>query len=588
MFKLIRGRAIAISLVAGLASSAFSQTVTFTRTLGGSQYDEGASIEQTPDGGYIVCGTVTPCSLCDTRVYLGKLSKEGTVVWEQTYQGTLYARGASAHRASNGGYIVVGNTYPETTQGNERILVFLTDSVGNIVWTKQLHGDYGYSVQSTSDNGFAILGSVYGGTGVNDQTLLYKLDRYGNEAWGQSYHFAIGSQGMSLRETGDHGFVVAGFTQFSTPARSLIMLIRTNPAGDTLWTRFYGRDSANQQAYGYDVISQSDGGFIVSGTMLSADGSGCGKYLMKADSHGSSVWTRVYGNEPVSDARGVQETLDGGYILGGSLVSPMNLISWMSLVKTNAAGDTLWTKTFGGGHNDYCVGVVQTSDSGYALVGTTESFGSGSGDIYVVKTDKDGALGDLLPIQLSAFSAAPTGGGTVKLAWATVSETHNYGFYVERREAGEQVFAALPGSFIHGHGTTTVPQSYSFVDMSAAKGSWYYRLRQVDLDGSVHFNEAVQVEVTQSDLPVSLSLGQNYPNPFNPTTTIRYALPARSFVTLSVYNTLGQQVTTLVNDTQEAGYHEVRFDGVNLASGVYFYRLQTGGFVQTRKMLLLE
>src|SRR5664279_413491 len=110
MFELIRDRAVAITLAAALASSASSQTLTFTRTLGGAQYDEGASIEQTPDGGYIVCGTVTPCSLCDTRVYLGKLSKEGTVVWEQTYQGTVYARGASAHRASNGGYIVVGNT----------------------------------------------------------------------------------------------------------------------------------------------------------------------------------------------------------------------------------------------------------------------------------------------------------------------------------------------------------------------------------------------------------------------------------------------------------------------------------------------
>ncbi|HEX7572690.1 MAG TPA: T9SS type A sorting domain-containing protein [Bacteroidota bacterium] len=588
MFELIRGRAVAIFLVVGLATSASSQTITFTRTLGGAQYDEGASIEQTPDGGYIICGTVTPCGTCATRIYLGKLSKEGNVVWEQTYQGTIFARGGYAHQASNGGYIVVGNTYPETTLGNERILVFLTDSLGNIKWSKQLYGDYGYSVQSTSDNGFAILGSVYGGPGVNDQTLLYKLDMYGNDVWGRSYHFAIGSQGTSLRETGDHGFVVTGFTQFSAPARSLIMLIKTNPTGDTLWTRFYGRDSANQQAYGYDVISQSDGGFIVSGTVLNPDGSGCGKYLMRADSHGNSVWTRVYGNEPVSDARRVQETIDGGYILGGSVVSPFDLISKMSLVKTNAAGDTLWTKTFGGAHNDYGVGVVQTSDSGYALVGTTESFGAGSGDIYVVKTDKDGGVGDPLPIQLSTFSGASTGGGSVKLSWGTVSETHNYGFYVERRKAGEQAFTTLPGSFIHGHGTTTVPQPYSFVDRSVTNGSWYYRLRQVDLDGSVHFNEAVQVEVLLAALPVSFSLDQNYPNPFNPTTTIRYALPARSYVTLSVFNTLGQQMATLVNDTQEAGYHEVRFDGASLASGVYFYRLKAGDFIQTRKLLLLE
>jgi hypothetical protein len=258
------------------------------------------------------------------------------------------------------------------------------------------------------------------------------------------------------------------------------------------------------------------------------------------------------------------------------------------LVKTNGAGDTLWTKTYGGAQNDYGVGVVQTGDSGYALVGTTESFGAGSGDIYVVKTNKDGGFGEPLPIQLSAFSGASTGGGSVKLSWATVSETNSYGFYVERRKAGEKGFSTLPGSFIHGHGTTTIPQNYTFLDKSVMKGSWYYRLRQVDLDGSIHFNEPVQVEVTQSDLPVSLSLDQNYPNPFNPTTIIRYALPARTYVTLSVFNALGQQVGTLVNDTQEAGYHEVRFDGRSLATGVYFYRLQTGDFIQTRKMLLLE
>ena len=588
MFELIRDRAVAISLVAALASPASSQTITFTKTLGGPQYDEGASIEQTPDSGFIVCGTVTPCGTCSTRLYLGKLSKQGNVVWEQTYQGTVFAQGVYAHQAPNGGYIVVGNTYPDSIAGSDRILVFLTDSLGNVEWSKQFYGDYGYSVQPTSDNGFALLGSIYGGLGVNDQTLVYKLDKYGNEVWGKSYHLAIGSQGTSLMETGDHGFVVTGFTQFSDPARYLAMLIKTDPVGDTLWTRFYGRDSANQEALGYDVISQSDGGFIVSGTTVIPDGSGCGKYLIKADSTGNSVWSKIYGDAPVSDARRVQQTMDGGYILGGSVASPVNLISKMSLVKTNAAGDTLWTKMFGGTQNDYGVGVIQTSDGGYALIGTTESYGAGSGDIFVVKTNKDGGFGDPLPIQLSTFSGASIAGGSVKLSWATVSETNSYGFYVERSKASEQGFAILPGSFSQGHGTTILPHSYSFLDRSVTAGPWYYRLRQIDLDGSVHFNEPVHVEVPAADLPVSFSLDQNYPNPFNPTTTIRYALPAMSYVTLSVFNALGQQVATLVNDTQDAGYHEVRFDGGSLASGVYFYRLKTGDFTQTRKMLLLE
>ena len=199
-----------------------------------------------------------------------------------------------------------------------------------------------------------------------------------------------------------------------------------------------------------------------------------------------------------------------------------------------------------------------------------------------------------LPIQLTSFAANAEGSG-VALSWQTASEINNFGFEVEKDTARlRQIFTAIPHSFIPGHGTTLVPQTYTFVDSNATAGTWAYRLKQIDLDGTVHSFDPVLVEVTTTDvesdpaLPLAYALEQNYPNPFNPSTTIRYGLPGHSPVTLNVFNTLGQQVATLVEGEQEAGYHSVRFDATNLASGVYFYRLQAGVFVQTRKFLFLK
>jgi hypothetical protein len=151
----------------------------------------------------------------------------------------------------------------------------------------------------------------------------------------------------------------------------------------------------------------------------------------------------------------------------------------------------------------------------------------------------------------------------------------------------------VKNGFVAGHGTTIEPHDYSFIDSTATSGRWYYRLKQINLDGTSYTFDPVAVDVltvvaSVTAIPRAYQLNQNYPNPFNPSTTIRYGLPQKSQVTLKVYNTLGQLVTTLVNGEQGAGYHEVRFDGSNLASGVYFYRLQAGNFVQTKKLLLLH
>jgi len=177
----------------------------------------------------------------------------------------------------------------------------------------------------------------------------------------------------------------------------------------------------------------------------------------------------------------------------------------------------------------------------------------------------------------------------------TGTVTNNYGFFVERRIAAEEDFMELPGAFIPGNGTTLIPQNYRYVDNMVNPGVWYYRLRQVDLDGTVYHTDAVRVEGVstgtvseRSGLFTTYFLSQNYPNPFNPSTTIRYVLPQKSRVTLSVINTLGQEVANLVNGEYEAGFHETTFDASGLSSGVYFYRIQAGEFVATKRLLLLH
>ncbi len=186
-----------------------------------------------------------------------------------------------------------------------------------------------------------------------------------------------------------------------------------------------------------------------------------------------------------------------------------------------------------------------------------------------------------LPIQLASFRAAalPLSDG-VQLEWTTVSEINNYGFYVQRSRLKTTGFANVSG-LISGHGTTAQRNDYSWTDKHAAGG--YYRLNQIDLDGTSQLSEIVEASV-----PIAYRLEQNYPNPFNPSTTIHYALPERSTVSLTIYNSLGEKVSILVEEAQEPGYHDVKFDGTALASGVYFYRIQAGDYVATKKLILMK
>ena len=198
--------------------------------------------------------------------------------------------------------------------------------------------------------------------------------------------------------------------------------------------------------------------------------------------------------------------------------------------------------------------------------------------------------GTPLPIQLASLTAAPTGGSSVTLNWKTASEVNNYGFYVQRSAAAKAGFADV-SALIPGHGTSTTGFSYKYADKNAPAGTSYYRLKQVDLDNSVHYSDAVMSTATDvvASAPIVFALGQNYPNPFNPSTEFRFTVAKSGLTTLIVYNALGQEVARIFNGLAESGqYYTARLDGTGLASGVYFARLQNGLESQLKKIVLLK
>ncbi|MFH1194240.1 MAG: T9SS type A sorting domain-containing protein [bacterium] len=214
-----------------------------------------------------------------------------------------------------------------------------------------------------------------------------------------------------------------------------------------------------------------------------------------------------------------------------------------------------------------------------------------------------------LPVELTAFEAK-LDGKNVKLNWSTATEVNNYGFEIERKiplnpppskkcRTGliKGDAASAEGDwetigFVEGNGNSNSPKEYSFTDNEITAGKYSYRLKQIDTDGSFTYSKIVIVETRRGEsLPAEFALYQNYPNPFNPSTTIKYSIPAVEtpyMASLRVYDILGNEVATLVNETKEPGVYEVEFDGSNLASGIYFYQLNAGSFTATKKLILLK
>jgi hypothetical protein len=249
--------------------------------------------------------------------------------------------------------------------------------------------------------------------------------------------------------------------------------------------------------------------------------------------------------------------------------------------------------------SEWGTGLVSTADNTLRRMITVTQGDTSPSDAFDPATEWNGFVVDtfddlgqyegILPVELTTFAGRVIG-KSVMLNWETATELNNYGFEVERMilkqvQNDNAVWEKI--GFVAGNGNSSSNKYYNFVDKDIQSGKYLYRLKQIDNDGTFEYSNAVEIEIGN---PNKFVLSPNYPNPFNPSTVISYQLPVNGFVSLKVFDVLGNEIATLVNEEKVAGSYNVQFkiNSVQFGSGVYFYRLQSGDFVESRKMVILK
>jgi hypothetical protein len=388
----IRMKTVSVVLSVLLLASFAPAQQKWIKTYGRATFDEGNSVQQTSDGGHIIAGGTDSSRAGLGDVYLIKTNASGNTVWTRTYGGEGDDHAFSVRQTSDRGYIIAGHT-GSFGAGNYDVYLLKTNASGTKLWDKTYGGskaDRGRSVQQASDGGYIIAGYTESFGAGHTDVYFVKTNASGDTLWTRTYGGKEGDQGNAVQQTSDGGYVIAGLTWSGGAGMMDVYLIKTNASGDTLWTRTYGGSDCDQ---GGAVQQTKDGGYIIAGSTSSFGAGQSDFYLIKTDASGDTLWTRTYGGTDHDFGLAVQQTSDGGYVIAGHTASSGAGDNDVYLVRTNASGDTLWTRAYGGPETDEGCDVRQTSDGGYVVAGYTRPLGPGSSDVYLIKTDANGKTG---------------------------------------------------------------------------------------------------------------------------------------------------------------------------------------------------
>ena len=562
--------------------------------------------------------------------FLTKFDELGNALWSKKGGGSLTDRGYGVVVDNTGNLVVAGHYYgtatfdtvTRTSAGNLDAFIAKYDTSGNIMWFHDGKDAAQSSVRGLAydNNGNTLITGYYGsstGTTITlDNVVLTtagqrdifaaKYNADGIIQWGISAGGVNSSEeGKAIACDVNGNIYLTGMFKDTAYFGNItlfgngntdIFIAKYNPQGQILWAKSAGGPNAD---VGYSISVDGNGNLYVGGNIdslayfgsttvhVNAD-SMTDAFVAKYDIDGNFKWIVNVGGQDddncsrvIADTEGncfafgnFRSTSSAGAKFGNSELTATSIsVDDIYFMKVSPTSEILWVKQAGGSDLDKISDATINSKGKILVTGYYRGYLKiGSDSLVSVTSSKEDIflsqiVHDVVPVELISFSANFQN-GKVSLNWSTATETNNYGFEIERSHDNVKF---LKIGFIQGNGTSTQKNNYSFSD-KVNSSKYYYRLKQIDLDGTFTYSNIVEVN---TQLPEKFELLQNYPNPFNPQTNITFTLPEDAKVMLNVYNVLGELVETIVNKELGAGIHTVVFDATKYVSGVFLYKLNS-------------
>jgi hypothetical protein len=371
-----------------------SPAIEWMKTYGSDQNDWGNCIAKTSDGGYILTGTYgrNVWSLWFSYLYLLKVDANGNEQWHQI-QGpyTMDHVGKCVQQTSDGGYIIIGE---QGTGGNYDLLIEKTDNAGNIVWSR-IFGkpdayDAGRGVLQTADGGYVLVGLTqsYGVEGSADAWLI-KIDANGTELWNRTFGGEYFEAGNCVDQTADSGYIIIGSTEsYGTEGSADAWLIKTDANGNEQWNRTYGGPDYEDVSNGQQTV---DGGYVFIGVKPLPDYT-TDIWVVKTDASGNTVWDKTFGGTDYDTGYSIQQLSDGGYFIVGDYTDPVTMGIDAYAAKLDGNGNEQWNQSFDVNETEDCGYYgIQTTDGGYLITGYTGNIMDAASDVLLIKLEAESA-----------------------------------------------------------------------------------------------------------------------------------------------------------------------------------------------------